>query len=119
MFDADGNTLMRFGGPGDAPGALGLPSSLAIDSTSIPYFRQYAHEAFDIAYLMFVVSQYGEHLVNVYAFGSFPPGFKLPEAQIGRLPAAPIREGIGPVQGAEPPPDRPPSDHHPQSEMDD
>ena len=99
MFDQDGNTLMRFGGPGDGPGALGLPSTLAVDATSIPQFQAYAHKDFQIEYLLFVASQYGAHLVNVYAFGSFPPGYRLDESEIRSLEPQPMKEGIGPVRG--------------------
>ncbi len=99
MFDADGQTLMRFGGPGDAPGALGLPSMLAIDRTSIPYFRKYVHEKFTVKQILFVVSQYGRRLINVYAMGAFPKGFKLTESELGTIPALPVEEGIGPVDG--------------------
>lgn len=98
MFDSDGQTLMRFGGPGNAPGALGLPSSLAIDTTSIPYFRQYIHKDFDVEYLLFVVSQYGRRLVNVYAFGAFPAGYSVAELKVAPLPGVEMEEGIGPVQ---------------------
>ncbi len=112
MFDPDGNVLMRFGGPGSAPGALGLPSTLAIDTTSLAHFQNLVHHAFRVEYLLFVASQYGEHLINVYAFGSFPPGYKMKESEIQSLPSAPIQEGIGPVQGDETPiePNRPASD---------
>ncbi|HUU83473.1 MAG TPA: hypothetical protein VM243_08220 [Phycisphaerae bacterium] len=101
MFDAEGNTLMRFGGPGDMPGALGLPSSLAIDATSIPYFERYIHRDFNVEYLLFVASQYGPHLINVYAFGSFPEGYDLADSQIATLPEIDMDEGIGPVEGLE------------------
>ena len=110
MFDPEGQTLMRFGGPGDAPGALGLPSTLAVDTTSTPYFKEYIHDAFKVEYLLFVASQYGQRLVNVYAFGSFPPGYKLKESEIRSLEPMPMREGIGPVQGDEPPVEPRPSD---------
>jgi sugar lactone lactonase YvrE len=86
MFDSDGNTLMRFGGPGDIPGAMVLPSTLALDESSIPYFKPYVHKDFNIDYLAFVANQYGLHLVNVYAFGSFPEGYQLSETQITTLP---------------------------------
>lgn len=108
MFDSQGRTLMRFGGPGDVPGALNLPSTLAIDSTSIPYFKPYVHKDFRVDYLLFVASQYGDHLVNVYAFGSFPEGYKLSESRIATLPPTPMSEGIGPAEG-EPPVESP---HH-------
>ncbi len=102
MFDPDGQTLMRFGGPGDTPGALGLPSTLAADATSLPFFQKHLHKDFKADYLLFVVSQYGEHLVNVYAFGSFPPGYKLQESEIESLPTPAVKEGVGPVGGEEP-----------------
>ncbi|MEK7328414.1 MAG: hypothetical protein AAB217_24480, partial [Chloroflexota bacterium] len=105
-----GQTLMRCGGPGDAPGALGLPSTLAVDATSAPYFKEYVHDKFKVEYLLFVASQYGERLVNVYAFGTFPPGYKLSESEIQSLEPMPMREGIGPVQGDEPPVEPRPSD---------
>ncbi len=97
MFDTDGQTLMRFGGPGNAPGALGLPSTLAIDRTSIPYFKKYVHEKFNVSQLLFVVSQYGQRLVSVYAMGTFPEGFTLTESELGTIPSLPVEEGIGPV----------------------
>jgi sugar lactone lactonase YvrE len=103
MFNSDGETLMRFGGPGDSPGALSLPSTLAIDRTSIPYFKKYAHPDFNIDYLLFVVSQYGRHFVNVYAFGSFPEGYKLSESEITRLPDITPDQGIEPIESESPP----------------
>ncbi|MCO6439209.1 MAG: hypothetical protein J5J06_19125 [Phycisphaerae bacterium] len=99
MFDSDGQTLMRFGGPGDQPGALALPSTLAIDATSIPYFKKYVHKSFNVEYLLFVVSQYGARLVNVYAFGSFPEGYELSESDVRTIEPLPIEQGIGPVEG--------------------
>ncbi len=104
MYDADGNVLMRFAGPGGVPGALGLPSSLGIDASSIPQFKKYVHKDFRVDYLLFVVSQYGNHLLNVYAFGAFPPGYKLAETQVATLPEIPPDEGMGPVTDADAPP---------------
>ncbi len=103
MFDPDGQTLMRFGGPGDTPGSLGLPSTLAIDTSALPAFKEFVHKDFDAKYLLFVASQFGDHLVSVYALGSFPPGYQLSESQVERLPTAPMKEGIGPVRGDEAP----------------
>ncbi|UCF34005.1 MAG: hypothetical protein JSV78_01605, partial [Phycisphaerales bacterium] len=97
MFNPEGQTLMRFGGPGNVPGALGLPSTVAIDKTSIPYFQEYIHEDFDVDYLLFVISQYGRHLVSVYAFGAFPEGYKLEETMVASLPEIPDDLGIGPA----------------------
>ncbi|MCP4251151.1 MAG: hypothetical protein GY778_29285 [bacterium] len=115
MFNPEGEVLMRFGGPGNIPGALGLPSTLAIDTTSIPYFKKFIHPDFDVEYLLFVVSQYGARLINVYAFGSFPDDYELPASQVIELPEIPMEEGIGPVelQDQEPQPDRQPEDERP------
>jgi len=99
MFDPEGQVLMRFGGPGNVPGALGLPATVALDATSVPYFQKYVHPDFRVQYLVFVTSQYGAHLVSVYAFGSFPEGYVLQESQITRLPEVSPEEGIGPVEG--------------------
>jgi len=87
MFDIEkGQLLMRFGGPGTVPGSLVLPSTLTIDDSSLPYFEQYIHKDFDAEYLLFVANQYGPHLVNVYAFGSFPEGYQLSESEVETLP---------------------------------
>ena len=102
MFSPDGEILMRFGGPGDAPGALALPSMLAIDTTSLPHFQRYIHKDFNAEYLLFVVSQYGLRLINVYALGSFPEGYRLAESEIATLPTPVPEEEIGPAEGRQP-----------------
>lgn len=99
MFNSEGEILMHFGGPGNVPGALVLPSTLAIDTTSLPYFEKYIHKDFDAEYLLFVASQYGRHLISVYAFGSFPEGYQLSESQIATLPPVPEEETIKSAPG--------------------
>ena len=105
MFNPDGEILMHFGGPGAVPGALVLPATVAVDKTSLPYFQEYIHPDFNAEYLLFASSQYGRHLISVYAFGSFPEGYKLSESQIATLPRVSPEEAIGPVTGPMPPPD--------------
>ncbi len=105
MWDPQGNILMRFGGPGAAPGALVLPATVAVDSTSIPYFAEYIHKDFTAEYLVFVTNQYGPYLVNVYAFGSFPEGYNLSETDVQVLPRIGYDEdeGLGtePIEDSE------------------
>ena len=74
---------------------------MAIDSTSIPYFQKYIHKDFNVEYLLFVASQYGTRLINVYAFGSFPEGYDLAGSQIATLPEIDMDEGIGPAEAPE------------------
>jgi len=102
MFNAEGRTLMRFGGPGETPGSMVLPSTLAIDATSIPYFKQYIHKDFTVDYLLFVANQYGSRLINVYAFGSFPEGYELSESEVATIPRLPMEQGVG-MDGEEEP----------------
>lgn len=98
MFDSDGNVLMRFGGPGNVPGGFVLPATLAIDATSVPYFADRVHPDFEVDYLLFVSNQYGAHLVNVYAFGSFPEGYRFQASEISALPELEDSTGIDPVE---------------------
>jgi len=86
MLSPDGEVLMHFGGPGSVPGSLVLPAIAAVDATSIPYFKEHIHKDFNAEYLLFVANQFGGHLVSVYAFGSFPEGFRYSEAEIASLP---------------------------------
>jgi sugar lactone lactonase YvrE len=118
MFDSAGRTLMRFAGPGDAPGALALPSSLAVDTSclSLPSFQRHLHPDFQAQYLLFVISQYGQRLVNVYAFGSFPEGYRLAESEIATLPAPQDDEGIGPVDQDIEAPEPGPADEDPAAD---
>jgi sugar lactone lactonase YvrE len=101
MFSEDGEILMHFGGPGFVPGALVLPAGVAVDATSLPYFRQYIHKDFSAEYLLFVASQYGRHLISVYAFGSFPEGYQLSQSQIASLPAVGGAQDIKPAAPSE------------------
>lgn len=86
MLNSDGEVLMHFGGPGVVPGALVLPTIAAVDATSIPYFKKYIHKDFNAEYLLFVTNQFGGHLVSVYAFGSFPEGYRYSREEIASLP---------------------------------
>ncbi len=98
MYNTDGEVLMHFGGSGDMPGAMSLPASLTMDATSIPYFKKYIHPDFTAEYLLFVANQYGERLINVYAYGSFPDGYTFGQSEIVDLPMRPMDDGLAPVE---------------------
>lgn len=98
MFNSDGQPLMYFGGPGNLPGAMFLPSQLAIDATSIAYFKKFIHPDFKTDYLLFTANQYGAHMISVYAFGGFPDGYKFKESKVSSIPrieADPSKDPLG------------------------
>ncbi len=95
MYNSEGEILMHFGGPGTIPGSVVLPAAVAPDATSIPYFRKYIHDKFDVEYLLFVTSQYGDHLLSVYAFGSFPEGYQPEGARIETLTPTGVQNDEG------------------------
>ncbi|MFH1218055.1 MAG: hypothetical protein V1706_16295 [Pseudomonadota bacterium] len=70
IFRNDGQLLLFFGGSGSGPGNLFLPADVFIDYDNIDLFKHYADPNFDIESLIFVTSQFGDRLVNVYAFGT-------------------------------------------------
>ena len=86
MLNDKGQVLMHFGGPGNVPGSLDLPVGIAVDRSSIPYFKRYIHEDFQVEYLLFVTCHAGSHAVTVYAFGQFPEGYELDAGKIAELP---------------------------------
>jgi hypothetical protein len=84
VFNKDGGLLLFFGKAGKKDGDLFLPAQIAIDYENIPYFEKFADPSFEIEHLIFVTSQFGERLVNVYAFGrergkEYPSDVKLRE----------------------------------------
>ncbi|MBU0717108.1 MAG: hypothetical protein KJ749_02580 [Planctomycetes bacterium] len=119
MLNSEGQVLMHVGGPGSVPGALVLPAGVAIDTTSIPYFKRYIHEDFEVEYLLFVTSQFGEHLISVYAFGSFPEGYELEQARVASLPPIAADDGgesTGPPAATDAPPTPTGEDQQPQKQ---
>jgi sugar lactone lactonase YvrE len=72
VFRPDGLLLMwfgHFGKTGRDPGELFLPAKVAVDYGNIPWFQQFAAPGFQIEALVFVTSQFGDRMVNVYGFG--------------------------------------------------
>ena len=69
IFTKTGQLLLFFGNAGVKGGDLNLPAKVAIDYDNVTYFQQYADPKFEIEYLIFVTNQFGDKMINVYAFG--------------------------------------------------
>ena len=70
VFNKDGRLLLFFGKGGKAPGDLYLGAKVSINYDDAKYFQQYAEPNFQIEYVLFVTSQFGDHKVNVYGVGT-------------------------------------------------
>ncbi|GFO64767.1 hypothetical protein M1B72_05345 [Geomonas paludis] len=68
IFDDKMRLLMYFGAPGTA-GSLNIPAGIAVSSENLDYFQSLAEPGFKLEKVVFVVSQVGEHLVNIYGLG--------------------------------------------------
>lgn len=85
IFSPDGRLLMFFGQGGQRPGDLLLPAKVAIDYDNLQYFRPWVDPEFEVKYLVLVTSQFGERLVNVFAYGQ-EKGKRYPtDAELAKL----------------------------------
>lgn len=66
LFNKEGKLLMVFGGHYTGPGDLIIPAKVVIDYDNLKYFQKFVDPGFDLKYLIFVTSQYGPDLINVY-----------------------------------------------------
>ncbi|MCF8056400.1 MAG: hypothetical protein K9K37_07155 [Desulfocapsa sp.] len=106
VFRSDGQLLFFFGGSGSTPGTLTLPAAIAIDYDNVEYFQQYADPNFEIEYLVLVVSQFGDQLVNVYGFGrergrTYPTDEEVVEQAEETFKEWQIKEGVVPEEEEE------------------
>ncbi|MFQ5653551.1 MAG: 6-bladed beta-propeller [Planctomycetota bacterium] len=69
IFTPEGEIALFFGGHGVGPGDLYLPTDVYLAREGFEYFDKHRDPGFQIEYLIFIVSQFGPRLVNVYAFG--------------------------------------------------
>ncbi len=69
VFNKDGKLLIYFGGAGDQPDSLNLPTDITIDYENVKYFQQYAAPGFKLEYIVIVTSQFGVNTINVFGFG--------------------------------------------------
>ncbi len=66
VFNKEGKLLIVFGGHYTGPGDLIIPAKVIIDYDNLKYFQKYVDPSFDLKYLIFVTSQYGPDLINIY-----------------------------------------------------
>lgn len=66
VFNKEGKLLIVLGGHYEGPGGLVIPAKVIIDYDNLKYFQKYVDSEFDLKYLIFVTSQYGSDLINVY-----------------------------------------------------
>jgi len=66
MFNKEGQLLIVLGGHYSGPGDLMIPAKVVVDYDNLKYFQQFVDPSFDLKYLVFVTSQYGPDLINVY-----------------------------------------------------
>lgn len=69
IFNDKGQLLFFFGEGGTAPGTLILPAAIHIDYDNLKYFEEYLDPSFQPEFLLLVVSQFGDRMVNVFAQG--------------------------------------------------
>jgi DNA-binding beta-propeller fold protein YncE len=69
VFDPKGRLLLYFGEPREGDPPLSLPATVRLDRSLIPWFRGFAAPSFQIEYLAFVSSQYGDHKISVFGIG--------------------------------------------------
>jgi hypothetical protein len=72
IFDSEsGQLLLYFGGFGNVPGSMYLPSAMHIDYENLEYFQKYADKDFRLKYLIYVANQYGPHKLQIFGFGEW------------------------------------------------
>jgi sugar lactone lactonase YvrE len=85
-FTTGGQLLLFFGKASRGPGGMYLPARVAVDYEHKKYFENYVDPTFEVEYLLFVTNQFGDRMVNVYAYGK-EKGKKYPNDEdiIGKL----------------------------------
>lgn len=71
IFNKRKELLLYMLGPGRERFNVKLPAAVYIDYDNLEYFRKYISPNFIPDYLLFVTSNFGANMVNVYAFGKY------------------------------------------------
>ena len=72
IYNEQGQLLLFFGLPGNAPGTMNLPATVVLDYDNVEWFQKYAVQGASIEFLVLVSNQYGPNKISVYGFGTFP-----------------------------------------------
>jgi DNA-binding beta-propeller fold protein YncE len=71
IFNTEGQLLMFFGFPLGQFTGLNLPADIAIDYDNIEYFKAFVDPKYELQYLVYVTSQFGDNKVSI--FGRIEP----------------------------------------------
>ncbi len=107
IFQPEGQLLLYFAKAGKGPGDLYLPARVFLDYDDTKYFERLADPNFQIEYLIFVTSQFGDRMVNVYAFGKekgkrYPTDEELKQQLIERMKKIEASKKSGDEKGEKP-----------------
>jgi len=69
IMNQEGKLLLFFGGSGNDPENINLPTDIEIDYDNVGLFQKYADPNFKLEYVILVASQFGGSKVNAFGFG--------------------------------------------------
>ena len=69
LFNDKAQLLLFFGEGGTKAGKLILPAQVVVDYESAKYFEKYVSPNFQMDHVVIVTCQFGDRMVNVFAFG--------------------------------------------------
>ena len=68
IFDDQFRIMMFFGAPG-TPGSLNIPAGITASSDNLDFYQKMAAPGFILEKVIFVISQIGDHMINIYGVG--------------------------------------------------
>jgi len=69
IFNKKGKLMLFFGGAGDNPDSINLPTDIYLDYDNVKYFQDYVEPGFKLEYIIIVASQFGVNKINIFGYG--------------------------------------------------